>query len=313
MLPLALSPSTVRILYITSTRLGDAVLSTGLLAHLLAVHPDASVTIACGPVAAGVFSRMPGLERVITIEKRRLDWHWAQLWAACVRTRWDLVVDLRGSALSLALPARHRAIMRGGRRPGPRLAHLGATLGLEVPPLPVAWTNAEDRARAAALLPPGGPVVGLGPTANWAGKIWPAERFVALFERLAHVLPGARAAVFGGPGAQEAQAAAPVLAGLPGAIDLVGRLALPEAAACLARCALFVGNDSGLMHLAASAGAPTLGLFGPTPASEYAPAGPLGAVALAEGPAGAAPMAALSVEVALAAAGGLLARPRRAA
>jgi heptosyltransferase-3 len=98
------------------------------------------------------------------------------------------------------------------------------------------------------------------------------------------------------------------LAALPGAIDLVGRLTLAEAAACLARCALFVGNDSGLMHLAASAGTPTLGLFGPTPASEYAPSGVLTAFAVAEGPAGAAPMEALAVATAVHAAEGLLAR-----
>ena len=305
----------MRILFITSTRLGDAVLSTGLLSHLLDAHPTARFTIACGPVAAGLFARMPRLDRVIVVEKRRGDWHWAQLWLQCVRVRWDLVVDLRGSALSLALPARRRAIMRGGRRPGPRLAHLAGALGLQVPPMPVAWTNAEDRARAAALLPAGGPIIGLGPTANWTGKMWPAERFVALFGALAAEMPGARAAVFGGPGAQEAAAAAPVLTALPGPIDLVGRLSLPEAAACLARCALFVGNDSGLMHLAASAGAPTLGLFGPTPASEYGPAGALSAAAVADGPAGASPMEALSVRSVQAAAEGLLARAaaRRAA
>ena len=57
-----------------------------------------------------------------------------------------------------------------------------------------------------------------------------------------------------------ARGAAPLLAALPGAIDLVGALTLPEAAACLARCALAVSNDSGLMHLAAATGAPTLGL-----------------------------------------------------
>ena len=260
------------------------------------------------PVAAGVFARMPRLDRVIIVEKRLFDGHWVQLWAACVGVRWDLVVDLRGSALSLVLRARRRAIMRGGRRAGPRLGHLAGALGLAEAVLPVAWTSAEDRARAAVLLPDGGPIVGLGPTANWAGKVWPAERFVALFAALAAEMPGARVAVFGGPGAQEAAMAAPVLAGLPGAIDLVGRLSLPEAASCLARCALFVGNDSGLMHLAASAGAPTLGLFGPTPASEYGPAGPLGAAVLAEGPAGASAMAALSVEAALEAARGLLAR-----
>jgi heptosyltransferase-3 len=79
--------------------------------------------------------------------------------------------------------------------------------------------------------------------------------------------------VFGGPGAVERTLAAPLLAALPEAVDLVGRLSLPEVAACLARAALFVGNDSGLMHLAAAAGAPTLGLFGPTDATEYGPAG----------------------------------------
>jgi ADP-heptose:LPS heptosyltransferase len=294
----------VRILFITATRLGDAVLSTGLLDHLARQHPQARVTVACGAVAAGLFARMPGLERTIVVEKRRFDGHWLELWANCVTTRWDLAVDLRGSALTFLLPARRRAIMRGGRRPGPRLAHLAGALGLDPPPLPVAWTAPADRDRAAALLPPGGPIIGLGPTANWSGKIWPPERFAALFHALA--IPGARAAIFGGPGPAEAQAAAPLLAALPGAIDLVGRLTLPEAAACLAQCKLFVGNDSGLMHLAASAGTPTLGLFGPTPASEYAPAGRLTAVALADGPPGAAPMSALRVETALSAAVELL-------
>ena len=62
-------------------------------------------------------------------------------------------------------------------------------------------------------------------------------------------------------------------------IDLVGRLTLTEAAAALARCALYIGNDSGLMHLAAAAGAPTVGLFGPSPPEDYAPCGPHTAVA----------------------------------
>jgi ADP-heptose:LPS heptosyltransferase len=68
--------------------------------------------------------------------------------------------------------------------------------------------------------------------------------------------------------------AAPLLDALPGAIDLVGRLTLPEVSAVLARAALFIGNDSGLMHMAAAAGSPTIGLFGPTDAATYGPAGP---------------------------------------
>ncbi len=295
----------MRILFITATRLGDAVLSTGLLDYLLNTHPDARFTIACGPVAAGVFARMPGLERVIQVEKRRGDLHWAALWRQVAWRVWDLIVDLRGSALSVVLVARRRAIMRGGRRPGHRLTHIAGALGLAGPLVPVAWTGPADRALAGTLLPGGAAWIGLGPTANWVGKMWPAEHYVLLARALTEGLPGARVAVFGGPGDAERARAAGVLRALPEAIDLVGRLKLPETAACLARCTLFVGNDSGLMHLAAAAGAPTLGLFGPTSASEYAPVGRCTAVVEAE-PAGSAPMAALPVQVAVDAALGLL-------
>jgi ADP-heptose:LPS heptosyltransferase len=50
-------------------------------------------------------------------------------------------------------------------------------------------------------------------------------------------------------------------------------------AAVLRRAALFIGNDTGLMHIAASVGTPTLGLFGPSPAAQYAPWGKLTAIA----------------------------------
>lgn len=281
-------------------------MSTGLLDHLVRRYPRARFTVVCGPVAAGLFARLPRLERVIVLEKRRFDLHWLALWGKLGVTPWSLVVDLRGSAVSFALLAGRRAVMRGGRRAGHRLGHIGGVLGLDPPPLPVVWTAPADEARAAGLVPDGGPVIGLGPTANWAGKVWPAERFVSLFSELARVAPGARAAVFGGAGDQERAMALPVLAALPGAIDLVGVLSLAEAACCLRRCVLFAGNDSGLMHLAAAAGTPTLGLFGPSLASEYAPSGRCTAFAVAEGPVGRAPMDGLSVQVALRVAIGLL-------
>ncbi|WP_144186450.1 glycosyltransferase family 9 protein, partial [Elioraea rosea] len=208
----------MRILFVTATRIGDAVLSTGLLDHLLRAYPGASVTIACGPAAAGLFDACPGRERVIALSKRRLGLHWLELWRAVAPMRWDIAVDLRGSALTLMLRAGRRYVMRGGRKEGHRIAQLGAVLGLDPPPLPVVWTAPAHEAKAAALLPPGPPIIGLGPTANWAGKVWDANRFVALFDRLAAAdgpLPGARAAVFGGPGEAERAMAAPVLAALP--------------------------------------------------------------------------------------------------
>jgi ADP-heptose:LPS heptosyltransferase len=292
----------MRVLFITATRLGDAVLSTGLLDHLLQTHPGARFTIACGPVAAGLFDRLPGRERTLIVEKQRYDLHWLRLWWQCVGTRWDLAIDLRGSATTWLLPARRRAIMRGGRRPGHRTGHVASVLGLDQPALPVVWTAAEDQARAEALLPDGPVWIGLGPTANWSGKVWPATHFIALFRALAASLPGAVPVVFAGPGEVERAMAAPVLEALPGAVDLRGRLSLPEVAACLARCALFVGNDSGLMHLAAAAGAPTLGLFGPSRADEYAPVGRCTAIVVAPGESGSAPIAGLQVEAVLQAA-----------
>jgi ADP-heptose:LPS heptosyltransferase len=229
------------------------------------------------------------------------------LWVASVGTLWDLVVDIRASALSYLLPARRRAVMR--KRPGHKTEQLAAILRLSPAPLPVAWTAPEDRAHAAVLLPGGAPVIALGPTANWSGKVWPAERFAALYRQLAAgPLAGARAVVLAGPGTQERAMAAPVLAALPAALDLCGALTLPQAAAVLARADLFIGNDSGLMHLAAAAGTPTLGLFGPTPAGEYAPAGRRTAVAVARGPA----MADLPVCDAYAAAERLVALARAA-
>jgi ADP-heptose:LPS heptosyltransferase len=299
----------VRILFISSTRIGDAVLSTGLLDHLMRAHPEARFTIVCGRVAEGVFRRMPRLDRLIAVEKRRYSLHWLEIWGQLATTRWDLVVDLRASAIAWLLWTRDRKIIQGGRRPGHRLTHLAALLGVEPPPLPVIWTAPEDSARAAALLPEGRPWLVLGPTANWHRKVWPAERFAELALRLTSpdgVFPGAGIAILGGPGDQERSMATPVLTALPQALDLVGKLDLPEVAAVLARAAMFIGNDSGLMHLAAAAGAPTLGLFGPTPSDEYGPAGPKAQAVLADGPPGQGAMEDLPVARVLEAAEALL-------
>lgn len=266
----------VNILFVTSTRLGDAVLSTGLLGHLIDTYPGACITVACGEVAAPLFQAVPNVVRRIVVVKRRAAIHWLKLWRECVTTRWDLVVDLRGSAFAYLLLARRRRVFRPREAAAHRVQGLASVLGLETPPAPRVWTAPEHETAAAALLPDGGAVLGLGPTANWRGKTWPAERFAELVRRLTGadgILPGARVAVFAA--ANERDSARPVLEAVPQVrlIDLVGRVDLPTAAAALKRCALYVGNDSGLMHLAAAAGAPTLGLFGPSREEHYAPWG----------------------------------------
>ncbi len=272
----------MNILFVTSTRIGDAVLSTGLLNYLVSAFPGARITVACGALPAPLFAATPGVVRVIELTKQPLAGHWLGLWASATTTLWDLVVDLRGSALAWLVPAKQRRVLRRAEAGIHRVEALGRLFDLPSPPAPKLWVNDELAASAERLIRPGGPVIGVGPTANWAGKIWPADRFVALIERLTSadgVAPGARVAVFGGAG--ERELALPVLKAIPAdrRIDLIGNVDLPTAAACLARCALFVGNDSGLMHMAAAVSTPTLGLFGPSPTEHYAPWGPHCAVA----------------------------------
>jgi len=182
----------VNILFVGATRIGDAVLTTGLLDRLVAENPDARVALACGAPAMPLFAAAPKVVRRIPLVKRGGSGHWLDLWRRCIGTRWDLIIDLRGSAIAYLLAARRRMVYRRGADDNAhRLVDLARAFGLAEPPAPRVWTSAEDEAEAARLVPPGGPVLMLGPTANWPGKIWRAENFVAQLEQAADNIVGA--------------------------------------------------------------------------------------------------------------------------
>jgi ADP-heptose:LPS heptosyltransferase len=268
----------VNILFITATRIGDAVLSTGLLDHLRTRYPGARITVACGPAPAPLFAAIPGVVRVIPMAKQRRAGHWRQLWRQTVTTGWGLVVDLRGSAMAYLVPALRRRVIRSDWSPQHRLVHLAKLFGLEqAPPRPKLFSSPASAAAAAALVPAGGPVLAVGPTANWGGKQWRTERFVATAERLVGeggALAGARIAVFGAPDERAVAETFKAAFAPDRIIDLAGTVDLLTAYSCLERCSLYVGNDSGLMHMAAAARLPTLGLFGPSSEILYGPMGP---------------------------------------
>ncbi len=271
----------MRILFITATRIGDGVLSTGVLAHLAETYPRARFTVAAGPAAAPLFETAPRLDRLIVLRKRPWGLHWLKLWVVCVRQPWSLVVDLRRTGLSYLVPARRRVIPGKNREGVHRVRILADAMGLTRPPAPRLWAENRHEEAAARLVPDGRPVLAVAPVANWRGKTWRAECFAETVGRLTgagSILPGARVAVLSAP--QERDAALEVLETVPAErrIDLAGGTDLLTAYACLGRCALFVGNDSALMHLAAAAGIPTLGLFGPSKDRHYAPWGPHTAV-----------------------------------
>ncbi|WP_085905422.1 glycosyltransferase family 9 protein [Kiloniella majae] len=265
----------MRILFITSNRIGDAVLSNGVLQSMLDQYPGAKVTIATGSIVASLYEAVPGLEEIIPVSKLKYHAHWLKLWARCVKKRWDVVVDMRGTGISYFLAAKRRLIHTSKDGQVHRVVELSKVLDSVEPPSPVIWTDANHNKKAAELIPDGKEVLAIGPAANWSGKQWPAENFSQLVQMLVRpggLLPDARLVVLAA--SHEREQIASVLTSLPEnrVIDLIGH-DLVTVAACLKRSSLFVGNDSGLMHLAAAAGVKTLGLFGPSPEWRYHPWG----------------------------------------
>ena len=266
------------ILFITATRIGDAVLSSGLIRRLVDEIPHARFTIAAGPAAAPLFADVPGLDRIIVMRKEKNGGHWLRLWREVRAQKWGLVVDLRGSAIARFLTTQRRAIKHGTGDPAHKVIEAARVLKVEdEPPAPFLFTSEDREAQAAALMAgKRTPILAMGPAANWVGKAWPAERFARTAMELLGPqgpLAGGRLALFGGPDdrarIEEVRKAVPT----DRCIDLTGRIDLLTAYACLKHARLFIGNDSGLMHLAAAAGAPALGLFGPSDDRLYGPYG----------------------------------------
>ncbi len=257
----------MQLLFITSNRLGDAILSTGVLAHFLCQHPGAHVTVVCGKVPAPLFRALPGIAEIIAVEKAKFSTHWLSPFAHLFGKHWDLMIDLRQVGIMRLLPARAKLLGKDTKGTRHRVEDLAELLGgtARKVPTPTIWLDSEAVQTAKRLIPDGAPVIALGPTTGPKRKLWRPERYATVMGALtapSGVMPGARIAVFGAP--NERARADEVLRLLPSdrTLDLVGATDPLEAAAALGRCSLYVGADSGLMHLAAAMEVPTLGLFG---------------------------------------------------
>jgi heptosyltransferase-2 len=199
---------------------------------------------------------------------------------AGARIRVGYATDGRSALLTHALPL-----------PPPETHHVEVFLGLARAvgcvvrdPLPFFHLDDQDRVRAAARID-GSPLAGAGlrvalhATASKEPRAWHARRFAEVGRRL-NALRGARILLVGG--GSDAEVLAGIAAGLPGAACLLPGPAtsLRELAGLLERCDLFVGNDSGPMHLAAALGIPTVGIFGPGCPRTTAPVGRPGTIAV---------------------------------
>lgn len=295
-----------RILVRSTNWVGDALMTTPALSALGDRFPQAHITVLAKKTVAPVFARHPAVDRVLIYEKPGRHAGIKGLWrlAGELRAmRFDLAV-LFQNALEAAVIARLAGVpYRAGFNRDGRGLLLRPSIPLTAEDLAVHETEYYQRMlhRAGLADPPTGPaqpvfhlssraveeaerlltenglgeafLVGLGPGAAYGpAKQWPPQRFARAADLVLDKRPGA-AVVFGGPNEREA-AGRTVAAMTHPAVDLAGRTDLATAAALIARCRVFICNDSGLMHTAAGVGAPLVAVFGSTNPVTTRPVGP---------------------------------------
>jgi heptosyltransferase III len=268
------NPSRKKVLFITNTRLGDAVLTTGLLAKAVERCWPCDVTIACGPTPAHLFVGVPGLQRIIILDKKEKGIEWLRLWKYAAQFYWDLIVDVRNSFVSYLVFRKKVFRYTKIETTQHKCAQLAKAMKLAEVPYNHIWLPAATQKKAREMLPEGSPILALCPTSGWWPKTWPLDRFIELAKRL----PFKRAAIF--CAGHEHEQIMPIIAALRDKLEVIdlSKTDPLEAAACLALCSICVANDSGLMHVSAAVGTPTLGIFGPTNDVVYGAHGPHTAV-----------------------------------
>jgi predicted lipopolysaccharide heptosyltransferase III len=300
----------VRILLIRLRLIGDVVFTTPAVRALRHRFPDAHLTYLVEPDAAPVVNGSPHLDRVLIVPRptgRTRLFADLRLALSLRSSRFDLVIDFHGgprsSWLTLATGAPRRiGYTVSGRgwmytERVPRVRELRARHSVEnqwdlLAPLGIAPPDpgrdptemAEDAVAVAAVTRRlhdagiGGDheLIVLHVSAGNPFRRWPEDSFTALVARLAAFEPR-RVIVTSGPSDRDAAAAVrdkarrllPPAAG--GRVVESGDFDLAELRALIDRAALFVGGDSGPLHVASTTKTPIVGLFGPTLAARSAP------------------------------------------
>lgn len=257
-----------RILVIPSSRIGDAVLSFGLIDAIIKRYKNPAVTVACPSLIADLFTDLPHLKKIIPFEKSAIRTHWLGLWSKVCSSSWDHVIDMRGSALTYFILAKNQTVWHKGNPVDHKVRQISRLINKRESFHPLVWLSSDTLEAGRRIIGRKKTLV-LAPAANWLGKQWPIEKFVTVAKRFAERFSNAQIAVITAP--HERNVAAPLLE-LNNVIDLTqGEQPLNVLAAVIRHADLFIGNDSGLMHISAAVGTPTIGLFGPTDNQVYGP------------------------------------------
>jgi lipopolysaccharide heptosyltransferase II len=300
----------MKILLVRLRLIGDVVFTTPVVRALRRTYPDAHISYLVEDGAAPVLRGNPHLDELIVVPKRsglgrlRDD---VSIALGLRRRRFDLAIDLHGGPRSAWLtwasgaPTRIGYTIKGRSwmytHAVPRAADLAPRhsvqnqwdllepIGAPAPDPardPVEMIEDETAAdRLANRLRDAGirstdPVVMVHVSANNPFRRWPAEAFSSLVAELARRDPARRIVVFSGP--SDAQAAAGITAraraalGEAGAaVPDIGGLDVSEIRALAGRAAVYIGGDSGPMHIAATTRVPIVAIVGPTLAERSRP------------------------------------------
>lgn len=295
-----------RILVVKLADIGDVLTSTPALRALRETYPHARIDILLSPHTAPVLEATGLVDGIIPFDKFQFDRPRDALRPASIgqalsltrhlrRGRYDAVLilhhltlrfgRLKYALLAYATGAPLRAGLDNGhgwflnrRIPDAGFGafheveywlHVARALGADTQDLHLAAPISAQAERWAEEILPRRPfaVVHPGSGGYSLARRWPVERFAELARHL-HEEEGL-ALVFVGTAGDNVEELARLYDGE--ALNLAGNTDLVQLAAVLRRAALFVGSDSGVMHLAVAAGAPVLAIFGPTNAEAWGP------------------------------------------
>jgi len=266
----------MKVLFITSTRIGDAVLSTSILNYLKNRFPHCSLYIATGKTAASLFKNFNNIKKIFILEKKFFKIHWLELWSRTFFNKWDIVIDLRGSIISYFLFNKKKYVYKSINKNIHRLDELAILMETKHLPLPWVPVLKKDMKKISKDFLKLKNSIAIGASANWPAKIWPSKNFVKLIHMfLKEKQFGKKKSIVFFGSSKDLKNIKKITKHLKKikVKNLCGKLNLIEVAAHLKKCKIFIGNDSGLMHIASASGIPTLGLFGPSLESRYAPKG----------------------------------------
>ena len=261
-----------KILVFSFSFIGDAVLSTAVIQPLRAHFRDSHITFLVGPRAFDLFATEPNIDATLVYDNRGEHAGWKGR-LCLIKTLWhdkfDLVVNLRDSLTARCIGAEHWGMLPGdsNRHAVTRYLEVLQRHGVDTtdahPHLQL--TEAENTAAHQFLiqadLTPERLLIGIHPGGNWEYKLWNPKNYAQVANALAEE-HNAAILLFAGPNERELQAqVANMMEVSP---ILVKTDDLRQLAALISMCDVYIGNDTGPMHIAAAVSTPVVALFGST-------------------------------------------------